>query len=965
MKRLLNLFTFIILTYVASAQSGTLEGKIKDKATGEEIIGASVYLKGTTIGASSDFDGNYRITNIPPGTYTIIASFISYQQVEFENVSIEKNKSTYIKIELDEASEQLDDIVVVAKRKTDTEMSMISSIRNSNLVMSGVSKQQIERSPDKDAAEIVRRVPGITIIDNRFIIVRGLDKRYNTVWVNGATTPSSESDARAFSFDAIPSGMLSRLCIFKTPAPELPADFAGANVMIETKGVPDKEELQISLSTGINQGTSFNQFYNYEGGNLDWLGFDDGTRDLPSVWPSTKEYEELRGSIDAEGWDKITEWSKAFNKNWTANSIESARPDMGVSMASAKRFDLKKPHRSIGNITSISYSNSNDHTQYFKSRYESYDTILDRPDTMLYTIDDVYLNKVKIGIMHNWSFELSPDHALEFRNLYNHIGKIQTILREGKDFYHSELPNKGQEFSFMGRNTYSGQLAGKHKFTDGTTQFDWILGYSYADKDQPDIRRIRWNQIINDESVHNLDYALIINNMPTPSENGRLFMNMYEHIWVFGANFSKDFNFNSFRPQLKAGVFYEKKNREFSIRNIGIVKSIYPEYNNEIVYMPIDSVFMDENIDSRSGILYGENTQAKDAYKAESELIAGYIALKIPITSLLNVYGGVRFEKNKQLLTGFQDEVDPNTPNPYIEPDITIDTINFFPSVNVAYNVGEKSVLRFAYGLTINRPEFRELSPFAFYDFEKTATVYGNDTLKNAYIHNFDLRYEWYPTPSEIITIGAFYKNFIDPIELNLFPASNGWDFVAKNTDKATSLGLEIDAKKSFAVWGDRTGFLRRLKNFSLSLNAAWIKSEVRGSDAYLRDKVRPMQGQSPYIVNTGLYYQNEETKWMFSLLYNVIGERIVYVGTSENPHTYEMPHNLIDLSVSKQIGEHVKLKAAVKDLLNEEITYNQTYEFNQDTDGDGIGDGIVERKQLIQAYNPGRLFNFSITYRF
>ena len=965
MKNIYSLLTIILIATCSIAQTGSIEGYVKDSSTGEEIIGASIYLKGTTTGCSSDLDGNYRITNIPIGTYTLIASFISYQEIEFANIEVEKNKTLLQNITLSEASEQLEDITVFAKRKTDTEMSMISSIRNSSLVISGVSKQQIERSPDRDAAEVVRRVPGITIVDNRFIIVRGLDKRYNTVWVNGATTPSSESDARAFSFDAIPSGMLSRLTVYKTPAPELPADFAGANVGIETKGVPDKDGITVSVNGGIKGGTTFEKFQSYEGGNTDWLGYDDGTRDLPSLWPTTEEYEAVRGQITEDGWKLIEDWSKSFNKIWETDFVESARPDMGFSIASTKRFNLKKEHSSIGNITSISYSNSNDYTQNIKGRYFK-DSVNQALDTFRLAYDDAFENKVKIGVMHNWSYELSSDHSFEFRNLYNHIGKKTTITRDILDFYHEAgAKYKSTEMSFMSRNTYSGQLGGKHKFTDGTTRLDWTIGYSYADKDEPDIRRSQQRLDNNEDSQNYGEYYHLINPSVSPNTFGRLFIDMKEDVFVFSTNFEKDFQFGSFRPKLKAGVFYEKKKREFHIRNIGVVQGKNFDFKG-IVYLPIDSVFRDSNIVSDGGIIYEEKTNAEDSYNAESELLAAYVSLKIPVTSLLNIYGGVRMEKNRQVLSGFQDEIDPNDPNPIVEPDTERDTTNFFPSVNIAYNVGEKSLLRLAYGLTINRPEFRELSQVSFYDFYQNATIHGNDTLKSSYIHNIDLRYEWYPTPTEIITIGAFYKKFVDPIELSLFPASSSeWDFFAKNTEKATSLGLELDAKKSFANLGDRSGFLRHLRHFSLSFNAAWIQSEVHQNEAYLRDNVRPMQGQSPYIVNTGLYYQNDENKWMCSVLYNVIGERIVIVGTKEVPHTYEMPHNLIDLSVSKQIGEHLKIKVDVKDLLNEDVEFKQTFEFLQDADGDGTIDGTVEQEKVVESYNPGRRFNFSISYRF
>lgn len=946
----------LLFPFLSFGQTGVISGVIKDKITGETIVGANVIIKNTLIGCSSDLDGYFKLTNLEAGTYTLVVSFISYQNIEQSGVIVEKNKTTSVNFLLSESATELHDVEVYAKKKVDTDVSMVSSVRNSTLVISGVSRQQIERSPDKDAAEVVRRIPGITIMDDRFIIVRGLDKRYNNVWLNGTTTPSSESDAKAFSFNSVPSSLISRLTVFKTAAPELPGDFAGANVLIETKNVPEEDFTSIGFNVGYNPEVSFSKFISYEGGSLDWLGFDDGTRSLPENWPSTETYEEVRGNINEEGWAKITEWSKSFNAIWNLDENRTALPDFSGSIILARNYTLNGTPKKLGIITSISYSRSSDIENSFKARYESYDTIQDEPDTMQYSHDATYLEKVNLGVMNNWHYEINKRNQLEIKTVYNRISKNQTIIRNGYDYY-QENRFYAHELNFEGRNTLSTQLGGKHQILDNQLSIDWIIGYSYADKNQPDTRRVKLNQNMNEEDIHYLDYYLVLNNQATPSINGRLFSEMKENINNGLMNINYNLKIGHYTQQIKAGFFIENKARFFSIRNIGIVKS---GNDYELPYLPLDSVFQDEYIGYLNGILYAENTQSKDSYKAYNHMQAGYLSTNIPLTSLISIYGGVRIEHNKQQLTGFQDIASGDE-----TPDIYIDTINILPSVNITYNLSEKSIARLAYGKTINRPEFRELSPFAYYDFERTATIYGNDTLKNAYIDNIDLRYEFYPSPSELITLGAFYKYFNSPIELNLFPASNGWDFVAKNIDKGISTGLELDIKKSFLSLSERNSSFNVLKDFTLLFNAAWIYSRVYGSDAYLRDKIRPMQGQSPYIINTGLYYQNEKTGILVSALYNVIGKRIVYVGTSDTPHTYELPHNQVDITITKEFPNRLKLKLTIKDLLNQEIKYIQTQSYFKDTDGDQIGDTTVYREQLVNALRPGRLFNLSVSYTF
>jgi len=394
------------------------------------------------------------------------------------------------------------------------------------------------------------------------------------------------------------------------------------------------------------------------------------------------------------------------------------------------------------------------------------------------------------------------------------------------------------------------------------------------------------------------------------------------------------------------------------------------QFDQSILQQHIEDIYADTNfrfintydtlpsgVYPTAGIKLQEETNPKYIYNAQNNLLAAYAGFNLPVTGKLNVYAGLRLEKMKQQLewlTEFAvDTVAAKTAS------TVRDTLNVFPSVNITYNFSDKSLLRLAYGSSINRTEFREIAPYGFYDFELSATVYGNDSLKNAYIDNFDLRFEWYPTPTEMITLGGFYKKFTNPIEMNLFPASNGWDFVYSNAVEAYSLGAEMDIRKSFNNWSSKDNYLRYFKDLTLLLNVALIKSNVTSDDDYLRDKNRPMFGQSPYIINVGLYYQNEKSKFAASILYNVIGKRIAIVGTPTIPNIYESPRNLLDLTFTKEIGEHLEIKGGVKDILNQPIKFRQTVEFEQ-PDGN-----LANREQIIKEFKSGTSYMLGFAYRF
>ncbi len=313
---LAGFFLLIQLTlFQLNGQTGSVEGRIIDKANAEALIGATVQIDGTTTGTSTDINGHFILTNLKAGKYNLKVTYVSYAARMIENVNVEPGKVTSLNVELEGNLVSLSDITVIAVRGTNTEISMITDIKASQFVSTGISGQQILKTLDKDASEVVKRVPGITIMDNRFLIVRGLSQRYNNVWLNNAATPSAEADVKAFSFDIIPSSMIENIMIFKSPAAELPADFAGGFVKITTRNMPDKNSLVLQYSTSFNQGTTFKDFYKYEGSKTDFLGFDNGTRALPTDMPQHLNLYE--SSTNPVVRDNITTLGRELLKNWT------------------------------------------------------------------------------------------------------------------------------------------------------------------------------------------------------------------------------------------------------------------------------------------------------------------------------------------------------------------------------------------------------------------------------------------------------------------------------------------------------------------------------------------------------------------------------------------------------------------------------------------------------------------------
>lgn len=928
LKQILLLAIWIIISIAGKSQTGAVKGNIKDASTKETLIGATVALQGTTYGTITDFDGNFRIDKVKAGSYNLVISYISYDN-QIVRVEVSGGKESEENIELKSASLDIGEVQIIARRRDNTEVSMLSSLKASSLIVSGITAQQISKSQDKDAAEVIRRVPGITITDGRFVIVRGLIERYNSVMLNGATAPSFEADKRAFSFDAIPSGMINNILIYKSPAPELPADFAGAAINVETKSVADENGLVISYGTKYVEHTTFNNdFQTYQGGKTDWLGLSDKSRDIPSVVPSKEEYNELYVWNDAESYlqktKKLNTIGKSFSNNWTTKS-KTPLPDQNLSVTLQRRFVLGKV--SLGNITALNFSTTNDLLNINRLEYQDYSPQQNLVLKDFDFKDERFKESSKLGLIHNWNFLYGKNQKLEFRNFMNQMGNKTTSIRNGINYYNVETL-RSYDLKYETRFVYSGQLAGEQKFNNDRTKINWMAGYGFTKNDQPDNRRLTFVVDENDQSDRYKQYYLRLQNVPNAYMGGRLWLNMVENVYDLKADLEHQFKLlgNENIWTLKAGFLHEKKTRSFDSRLIGAVAVNNPP---DILYKPVDEIFATENFFfdqtapyTQHGLSYRDNTRAKDSYNAQDFLTTGYVGLKIPFTSKINLYGGVRIEKLDRQITDFYEKTG-NTD----ELDILRDTVNIFPSANLTYNLNEKNLIRASYGKTVNRPEFREMSNFDYQDFEMFVLIHGNEDLQNAYIDNYDFRYEWYPSNGEIISAAVFYKNFTNPIEAFLIPAGTGYDYKPFNTEKGYSMGLEIDVRKQLLEFEKSAGILNHLKDLTLIFNTSLIKSEINTEkQGFARDSVRIMQGQSPYIVNLGLNYQNKETNLSVGLNYNRIGKRIAYVGTPTNPHTWELPRNSLDLTIEKSLGKRISLKAGVKDILNDKVRFVQYY---------------------------------------
>ena len=934
MKPLLFLLTFLTVTFYSNAQQGTLSGKVKDKLTGEPIIGATVAIAGTSKGVATDFNGDYTIS-LDAGTYKVNISYVSYKTQTQENIKITAGQTTTLPINLESSATELSAVTVTGARQTNTDVALIKELKNSNIVVSGMSAEQITRTQDRDASETVRRIPGVTVMNNRFIVIRGMAERYNTVMLNDAFTPSTEPDVKSFSFDLLPTSVIDRILIFKSGSADLPGDFGGGVIKVYTKNVANENSTSFGISASYRGNTTLNSFNTYPGSKTDFLGFDNGARQLPGIFPAKLN--------TIQNPEQLTTLGRSLPNTWQTNET-TALPDLRLSFGLSRLFDVKGVK--LSNITALSYSNTRLRTTGTRRRYDD-ENNGESPLNYDY-VDDISTVSSRIGLVHNWAASFNEKNKIEFRHLFNQLASSDALYRTGQEVANG-FDQRNYSLRFESRSIYSGQLQGTHDFNNDKTTVTWTGGYTYTNRNEPDYRRVRTQRNTDTDAPYSITYK------PTPSlgDAGRFYSKLNENSFSFNTKISHSFykadSLAEKAPKIWGGFYAERKNRDFLSRFFSYRPANPIEFNYGILNQSLEQAFAPENINSATGWEIVEGTGAKDAYVAHNTYLAGFVGADVHLSDRLLASGGLRLEYNRQEL-GITEDAPRSVDAPLTK---------LLPSLNLTYNFNNRSLLRFGSSISVNRPEFRELANFSYYDFINLWEISGNPNLTTATIYNTDLRYEFYPTPTEMISFGLFGKYFLNSIE-RFFQNTNAQNALSfRNSDYAYNYGIETEIRKSFSALSN-SPFIQK---FSLVLNASLIRSQVETTvynDATgLVDNVerRPLTGQAPFIINTGVYYQNDERNLQLNLLYNVVGTRIYAVGLAGTiPTVYEMPRNVIDVSFTKGIGEHLEIRGGISDLLNQKFRLIQDSDYNTK---------ITKRDDAVQELRRGSYSTLGITYKF
>ncbi|MBI1343211.1 MAG: TonB-dependent receptor [Terrimonas sp.] len=903
-------------------QSVKLTGKVINESN-KGIPGVSIKIGTTGTGTTTDVDGNYSLSLTPGKKYEISFSAIGFDTKILDEVEVTNNQVNELNVVLKVAAKELEGIVVKTTRSSarlESVNSIIAFQKNTNTVASVISAETIRRSPDKNTGEVLKRIPGTSIQEGKYLVVRGLSDRYNLALLNGVPLTSTEPDRKTFSFDIFPSTIIDNIIVNKAFVPEFPGEWAGGLVQINTKDVPSKGFLNVQIGTGFNTQTLGKDFYTYKGGKLDWLGIDDGTRALPSSLPLKTSFSELDRAAK-------TEYGKLFENVWSTNKTSSNFfPLLNRKFELSGGFNKSVGKKSsLGATFAVTYNESNKRTTINNIRPIGSNSVYE---------DEKYSRDVLADALANVSLKIGANNKISLKNIINVNSTNYATERRGQD--DAGFNVMATELALKSNTFFTTQLSGEHNISAINTKFHWYGSFNILDQYIPDQRRIQYNQ---DASNPNNPYVLLIGASGNSQQTGsRYYGFLSDYIYTTGGDLSYSWRMFGKNQTVKVGYLLQIKDRLFDSRPFAIY---LPSDNPALTHLPASQVFAPENFGNGTDNKFAFNDLSGSQYRylANTILNAVFLQFENEFSEKFKATWGLRVEDYDQLM-GSVKQSDPRYSYTQVR--------DFLPGLNLTYKVTPKANLRLSGSQTVIRPEFRELSTFAFFDFDMFASITGDKTLERTKVTNADLRYEIYPRAGELFTLGVFYKYFEKPIELffNQTGAGSSSTFNYINADKATGYGVEFEMRK-------KLDFIEGFQNFVLQSNLSYIYNRVTRDNASLD---RPMQGQSPYVINFGLQYDIQKAGLNTTLLYNQVGDRIFYVGGNGIPPVFEKTRPLLDFQIAKKIiGDKGEIKLNISDIMNKRADYY--YDNNNNSKYDKGTDDLTIRRKY------GTTVNISFSY--
>jgi hypothetical protein len=798
-------------------------------------------------------------------------------------------------------------------------------------LMDAVGEAEIRRSPASDAAEVAKRMTGVTVSQGKYVFVRGLGERYSQTSLNGSSLPSPEPEKEVVPLDLFPSGFLESLTTQKSYTPDQPADFSGGSVQIKTKNFPDELTFKVGVSTSFNSNSQFQDgFIRYHGGGRDWLGFDDGTRDIPSEAVALMGVVKDGGRLPQDEADLIRIGESLRDANQAfAPTFEDTPLNRSFDVSVGARRDMFLDGEFgffVAGTYSDSYRRINDEIER-KWRTSAFE-----PETAGFATPNVDYafergtRNVSWGTVSNFTLKPNPNQQISFRATVNLNTDDEGRTYTGENGEDIGGMLRDERSRFVQRLMLWSQLSGEH-LLPWESRLDWRATLARADRDEPFMR----------EAIYVLDEGDDVYRLLDFTESARYFWSrLTDDDMSAEVDWRVPFQLADREWSLKLGGAYRHRTRDFGARRLNwlFLGNTVEDLDSSLSSGTVVGASPEE----AGEFLISDVVEPGDIYAADDDRVAGYAMLEIPVTSQLQAIVGARVET-------YSLSLDSRT---RFGVDTTLasrDQTDIAPALNLVYSPRDDLKIRAAVSHTVDRPEFRELAPFQFTEATSLKQLRGNPQLEPAEILGGDLRFDWFPTPGELISVGAFYKDMKKPIE-QVFVAAASSAYSFQNAKEAQLFGVEADVQLS------ASHLARFLENLSFQGNFAWIESEVEVVPEGIFQPTnlkRSLEGQAPYVLNLGLSYLPWEG-WEVGAFFNRFGERLTAAGGSGLPDIFEQPRNSVDATVSLPLPQGVRMKLKGTNLLDAEYLFQQS-------------DNGITRVQ--RQYTVGRTFSVGLSYEF
>lgn len=911
---------------LSAQQTGTIVGHVLDASTARALSGAQVFVNDGVAGALSDLDGRFVIARVPVGLVSVTAQMIGYGTKTVTEVSVSAGQVVPLDITLTESAVELDEIVITATRERGSQAFLLDERRTSDALIEGLGAAEISARPASDAADVAQRITGVTVSEGKYVFVRGLGERYSQTSLNGSSLPSPEPEREVVPLDLFPSGFLESLQTQKSYTPDLPADFSGGSVQIQTKDFPNEFTVTAGVGTSVNTNSQFRDgFIAYPNGAMNFLGFDTGGRNEPEsvltvMGPVTSGN---RLPADDESRLLIAEELKASN--------QSFRPDVGATPLN-RSFNLGIGGRSgVFSDGEVGYFVAGQYSDNYtlqpleierKWRVSAFDPAVaaeDRQPNVDYSFTRGTRN-ISWGTIGNLTFKPTPSQKISLKTTVNVNSDDEGRMYTGDNREDIGGLVRAERSRFVSRVMLWGQLSGEHElFAD--SRLEWRATMARAQRDEPMLR----------ESLYIADtpadpYTLF----PDAGSGAYFWSDLVDDDLSASADWTLPFELFSNSASLKVGSMVRRRTRDFASRRLvwDFLENTIDDLDASLASAELTSAARRPGQFSLSDIVEPGNL-----YDATDDRVAGYAMLDISPSRRLQAILGARFETYELGLNSRGDVLQ------------GVNRADIAPSLNLIFSVSDAVKVRAAASRTLDRPEFRELAPFQFTEAASLRQLFGNPDLTPAEIVSTDLRVDWFPAPGEIFSLGGFFKSLDEPIE-QVFVAAASTAYSFQNADEAVILGVEADAQFGLGRVSPA------LELFSASANYSWIHSDVTvrsGSIFEPTNLTRPLEGQAGYVVNVGLNWNNLAGVEA-GVFFNRFGARLTAAGGSGVPDLYEQPRNALDASLGFPLLAGAKARVRATNLLNADYLFSQS------------ANGITQVQRL---FTTGRTFSVGISWEY